>query len=425
MDGTLSAIYDGQIWSDFIQYEGVPFLASPHSYALILNLDWFQPYKHLTYSVGVLYLSVLNLPSHIRYSNAHTILVGILPGPKEPKLTVNTYLEPLVNDLMEFWSGVRLYVNGCGETIVRCALLCVACDSPAGRKACGFLGHTANLGCTKCTKVFSGPVGFKKYSGFEKSEWIPRTNETHRANSLSLLHCKTKTELKMEESACGSRYSVLLSLPYFNPIRMLPIDPMHNLFLGVAKHFLSKVWIDKRIILTSDFSLIQDRVDRIPAGVGRIPTKIQSGFAAFTADQFKNWVLYFSVLALRGILLNTDMECWKHFVLACRLLCSKNITKGDLQLASILFLKFCQRCERQYGEEIIPPNMHMMCHIHECVLDYGPLHEFWLSPTKGLMESWDKYPITISLLKYKWWNAFSMINMCLQPLHLKSSERTS
>ena len=136
MDGTLSAIYDGQIWSDFIQYEGVPFLASPHSYALTLNLDWFQPYKHLTYSVGVFYLSVLYLPSHIRYSNAHTILVGILPGPKEPKLTLNTYLEPLVNDLMEFWRGVRLYVNGCGETMPYCVLHAILLQ---GEKPAGFL----------------------------------------------------------------------------------------------------------------------------------------------------------------------------------------------------------------------------------------------------------------------------------------------
>ena len=136
------------------------------------------------------------------------------------------------------------------------------------------------------------------------------------------------------------------------------------------------------MILASQFSLIQDRVDRIrvPSGIGRIPTKIESGFAAFTADQFKNWVLYYSLLALRGILQNSDIECWKHFVLACRLLCSKQITKENLQLASILLLKFCQRCERQYGEEVISPSMHMMCHLHECVLEYGPLHEFWLFP---------------------------------------------
>ena len=58
------------------------------------------------------------------------------------------------------------------------------------------------------------------------------------------------------------------------PIRMLPIDPMHTLFLGVAKHM---VWMGKNMILASHFSLIQDRVDRVrvPAGIGRIPKKIQ------------------------------------------------------------------------------------------------------------------------------------------------------
>ena len=377
-DSLLSSVYDGQIWNDFKQYEGVPFLAEPHTYALILNLDWFQPYKHITYSIGVLYLSVLNLPSQLRYSNAYTILVGILPGHHEHKLTVNTYLEPLVKDLLDFWKGVPLNVNGVGDKNIRCALLCVACDSPAGRKACGFLGHSAKLGCTKCLKEFPGCVGFKKYSGFDRSHWKPRTNAIHRTNALSLLHCKTKSELRMKESRYGCRYSVLLSLPYFNPIRMLAIDPMHTLFLCVAKHFLSKVLISKNLLLASHFNLIQNRVDRIrvPAGLGRIPTKIESGFSAFTANQFKNWVLYYSVLALRGILINADMECWKHFVLACRLLCSKEITKESLQLASVLLVKFSQRCEKQYGEDIITPSMHMMCHLHECVLDFGPLHEF-------------------------------------------------
>lgn len=74
------------------------------------------------------------------------------------------------------------------------------------------------------------------------------------------------------------------------------------------------------------------------------------------------------------------MECWKHFVLACRIICSKRISKERLQLADLLLLKFCQRAERQYGEGIISPSMHMMCHLKECVLDYGPLHEFWLFP---------------------------------------------
>ena len=34
------------------------------------------------------------------------------------------------------------------------------------------------------------------------------------------------------ESETGVRYSVLLGLPYYDAIRMVLIDPIHNLFLG-------------------------------------------------------------------------------------------------------------------------------------------------------------------------------------------------
>ena len=41
-----------------------------------------------------------------------------------------------------------MQVSNCGERVVRAALLTVACDLPAGRKVCGFLSHSANLGCS-------------------------------------------------------------------------------------------------------------------------------------------------------------------------------------------------------------------------------------------------------------------------------------
>jgi len=43
----------------------------------------------------------------------------------------------------------------------------VTCDLPAGRKVCGFLSHSATLGCSKCLKEFPGAVGNKDYSGFD------------------------------------------------------------------------------------------------------------------------------------------------------------------------------------------------------------------------------------------------------------------
>ena len=94
-------------------------------------MDFFQPYKHVQYSLGAIYLTILNLPRGIR-NKSNVILVGLIPGPHEPQHDINTFLEPLVSDLLQFWSGIELDVN-C-KVKIRCALVCVACDLPAGRK---------------------------------------------------------------------------------------------------------------------------------------------------------------------------------------------------------------------------------------------------------------------------------------------------
>lgn len=109
---------------------------------------------------------------------------------------------------------------------------------------------------------------------------------------------------------------------------MLVIDPMHNLFLGSAKHFFKKILINRGLI-SDAHSRVSSCI--VPPGIGRIPQKIKSGFAKFTADQWKNWVIYFSILSLRDILIGDVLECWRHFVLACRVLSSKHITKCSAQ----------------------------------------------------------------------------------------------
>ena len=60
-------VYDGRVWKHFQNICGSPFLAAGFSYALILNIDCFQPYVHTVASVGVVYLAFMNLPRHLRY----------------------------------------------------------------------------------------------------------------------------------------------------------------------------------------------------------------------------------------------------------------------------------------------------------------------------------------------------------------------
>lgn len=148
-DGSYKDVFDGKmkIWKDFQSYNGAPFLSEPYTYGLMLNIDWFKPCKHTEYSLGAIYLTFMNLPWTLRFRQENVILVGLIPGPREPKRDINPFLVPLVEELQALLDGVEIYIQSLSKSVlVRCVLLCVACDIPASRKVCGFLGHSASLG---------------------------------------------------------------------------------------------------------------------------------------------------------------------------------------------------------------------------------------------------------------------------------------
>ena len=129
MSEILADIVDGRVWREFLFVDGKPLLAGERSLAFMLNVDWFQPFKLARYSVGVIYLVVMNLPRNERFKVENVVLVGVIPGPHEPSGNINTYLEPLVNELLVLWEGWHV-----GSEIVKGVLLCVASDLPTARK---------------------------------------------------------------------------------------------------------------------------------------------------------------------------------------------------------------------------------------------------------------------------------------------------
>ena len=196
-------VYDGKMWLEF----RLPFLADKNSLAFILNIDWFHPYKHRTYSIGVVYLAIMNLPRSIRFKRENIIILGLIPGPTEPSLTINSYLTPHVSDLLQLWKGVQFETYDHSCQIIKAALLCIACDLPAARKVCGFLGHAANLGCSRCYCDFgTGKFGHQDYSEFNRTSWKYRSNEKHRHDVQGVLSCSTKTKQKQKQSELGCRY---------------------------------------------------------------------------------------------------------------------------------------------------------------------------------------------------------------------------
>ena len=363
-----------------MQVDGIPFLSLPNNFAFQLNVDRFRPYKHTQHSEGAIYITVMNLPRRERFLQENIMLVGVIPGPSEPSLHINTFLDPLVAELKQLWKGVIMRNDMDSPILVRAALLCCSCDIPAARKVCGFLSHRAKKGCSKCDLSFpSDSFGdLPDYSNFDKAMWTPRTNEQHCATAERLRKCNTQSQVHAIEQEFGVQYSVLLQLPYFNPVRMCVIDPMHNLLLGTAKHIID-IWKERNILFKNDFDKIQEKVDSFisPADIGRVPLKISSGFAGFTADQWKNWTVLYSLYALKDILPWQHYNCWHLFVKVCFLLCRRNITLDQLSEANSRIFEFLRAFKNLYGAEKCTLNMHLRGHLVECVEDFGPVYSFW------------------------------------------------
>lgn len=387
LESDLSDVFSGQVWKDFLNVDGVPFLSVPYNFAFSLNVDWFQPYKRSMYSAGAIYLSVLNLPRAERFTSENILLVGVIPGPHEPELTINTFLKPLVEELLQLWDGVVMQTQDKRLVLVRAALLCVACDVPAARKVCGFCGHRALRGCSKCKKLFPTEKfgDLPDYSGFKREQWELRSLSEHREYAKKYQAANTITEQKAIERESGCRYSMLLELPYFDPIRMCIVDPMHNLLLGTARHMMS-VWTDLGFLTEDKCKEIQAKVDSFftPEDVGRIPGKLSSGFSKLTADQWRNWTIIYSLFCLKGILPHRHYNCWQLFVKACHLLCRRNISLDQVHHADELLMEFCETFQTLYGKDYCNINLHLHGHLASCILDYGPVYSFWLFPFERL-----------------------------------------
>lgn len=87
---------------------------------------------------------------------------------------------------------------------------------------------------------------------------------------------------------------------------------------------------------------------------------------------------FFSIFTLTGCLPIDHLEYWRKFVIACKLLCTRYLSRNHVKISNCLLLSFCKKVEQAFGCESITPNMHMHVHLDKCLYDFGPVYSFWL-----------------------------------------------
>ena len=386
-DQELSDIYDGRIWKNFKDSSGDQLFfrheVSDSHLGFMLNLDWFQPFDNSQYSVGVIYGVICNLPRSERFKTSNIITLAVIPGPNEPKLhQLNHYLAPVIDQFIELWEGIDISTKEKTSKHIRAAIICCACDIPAARKLCGHI--SARVACHRCEKIANfDNRNQPNFGGFDDmDQWfVKRDVDEIRKNANLWKECDSEDARKSHVSETLVRWSEIYRLPYFDPTQFLIVDPMHCLFLGIAKWIVTRLWIEENRLTMKNLAIMQERANKIkvPSDIGRIPNKIATGegFSGFTADQWKTFILIYATTITWDLIKDDDRKILSYFVRTCNILVCRIISKSGLNEAHRCLLSMVKLVEQQYGPEKITPNMHLCLHICECALDYGPLYSFW------------------------------------------------
>ena len=382
-------VYDGTMWQKFQEYEGRPFLSEPNNLAFMLHLDWFQPFDNVSYSLGVVYLVCLNLPLDIRGKRENTIPIAALPGGREKLQNVSRLLCPLVADLMDLWKdGIHVTVHGhTDKVLVKAALILVSCDLPAGRKVTGHIGN--NTCCSRCQRDFRVDSFYTEHqerlrsngrkpgpprgnpSGWNYEEWQTRDAGTFKASVMKTLNTHNPTKRLEVEMKLRARYSALIELPYFDPIHMLVIDPMHCWLLGVLRHVLI-VFLNHDCMTVSQLVRVDKKLEKIslPRKVGRFRNKL-SLVTSWKAAEVKNFTLFLSRWAFEDILEKKYYALWCDLVNVTEHLYKGVVSEQDLDYGFTCLVSAQQQFETLFGYEQVKFNQHYAFHMCEDIRMFG------------------------------------------------------
>ncbi|KZP10218.1 hypothetical protein FIBSPDRAFT_683853, partial [Athelia psychrophila] len=177
-------------------------------------------------------MACLNLPPSLRYKPEYMYLNAVMP--EEPILDrTNHYLKPIVTQLEHsYTNGVkynRTYKNPEGRQ-TRLAIAVLVNDLPGGKKITQMAHHSSKAHfCSLCT------LGKEHINNINPSKWTQRDVNILRNAAEQWRDADSKAQRDALFKKYGVRWSELWRLPYYNPIRMLVIDGMHNLFEGLVQ----------------------------------------------------------------------------------------------------------------------------------------------------------------------------------------------
>lgn len=150
---------DGEAWQHFDRVYP-DFAKGARNLRLGLATDGFNPFseQNSRYNMWPVLVVPYNLPPWACMQESNFMMALLIPGPKSPGKDFDVFLEPLIEDLLELWKGVRTYDANTRQTFsLHAAVLWCIHDYPA----LSTLSGRTTKGYFACTHCDNHPLSYR------------------------------------------------------------------------------------------------------------------------------------------------------------------------------------------------------------------------------------------------------------------------
>jgi len=180
---------DGKAWENFDNC-WPDFVEDARNLRLGLATYGFNPFSNMSssYSMWPIFVIPYNLPPWACMDESNFMMALLIPGPRSPGKALDVFLQPLVEELLELWSGVDTLDAITGKDFkLRAVVLWCIHDYPAlstlsGRTTSGYFA------CLHCDK---NPLSYairSKLCYIGHCRFLPSGHRLRRANEFASLH---------------------------------------------------------------------------------------------------------------------------------------------------------------------------------------------------------------------------------------------
>lgn len=333
------------------------------------NTDGVEIFHSSSYTIWPIQVCINELPYRLRRENI--LLCGLWFYNQKPLMDL--FLRPFIDELLELQTnGFWCIPFEHRETVhIKVHALFATVDTVARPLIQNIKQFNGAYGCSYC---------------LHKGEQISvRRGQTRIYSGDKSTMRKMKQHYKYVEKAIDKGRpikgvkgpSVVMLLPTCHIIHSFPPEYMHSVLLGVTKLF-GTLWFDsansnKDWYLGLKITEFNDKLlaMRPPCEITRTPQSIKN--KKWKANEWKSFLLYYSLICLNDIMPRKYIKHWLLFVYSIYIFSKTKIMDNEFEKAKIALYQFVLNIELLYGKEYMKYNVHMMLHMPDYVKKYGAI----------------------------------------------------